>query len=73
MLIKVKVFPESEEEEVIKMAEDSFEVRVREKPERGLANKAVLRALSFYFQIPSFKVRLVKGFTERNKIFEILA
>jgi len=71
MLIKVKVFPNSKKEEVIKKSEDSFEVKVREKPERGLANKAVIDALSLYFKIPSLRVRLIKGFRQRNKIFEI--
>jgi len=71
MLIKVKVFPNSKKEEIIKKTEDSFEVRVREKPIRGLANKAVTNALSLYFKIPASKLRLIKGFRERNKLFEI--
>jgi len=71
-LIKVKVFPNSKEEEIIKKSEDSFEVKVRERPVKGLANKAVIGALSFYFKVPASQVRLVKGFRERNKIFEII-
>ncbi len=71
MLIKVKVFPNSKKEEIIKKTEDSFEVRVRAKPIRGLANKAVINILSLYFKIPASKIRLTKGFKERNKIFEI--
>ena len=71
MLIKVKVFPNSKKEEIIKKTEDSFEVRVRAKPIRGLANKAVINALSLYFKVPASKIRLVKGFKEKNKIFEI--
>ena len=73
MLIKVKVFPDSIEEEVIKTSEDAFEVRVKEKPERGLANRAVARALAAFLNVSPDKVRLVKGFRERNKIFEIKA
>ena len=71
MLIKVKVFPNSKKEEVIKKSEDSFEVRVKEKPEKGKANREVVRILSCYFKIPESKIRLVKGFKKRNKIFEI--
>jgi len=52
MLIKVKVFPNSKEEEIIKKSEDSFEVKVREKPIKGEVNKRVLEILSFYFKIP---------------------
>jgi hypothetical protein len=71
MLIKVKVFPSSKKEEIVKKAEDSFEVKVRAKPVKGLANKAVIDALSSYFSIPASKVRSIKGFKQRNKIFEI--
>ena len=71
MLIKVKVFPNSKKEEVIKKSEDSFEVKVKAKPEKGMANKEVVKLLSIYFKIPESKIRLIKGFKERNKIFEI--
>jgi len=72
MLIKVKVFPNSKKEEIAKKSEDSFEVKVKEKPERGLANKRVIRILSSHFKIPESKVKLIKGFKERNKIFKII-
>jgi len=72
MLIKVKVFPNSKREEVIKKSEDSFEVKVKEKPEKGRANRGVVRVLGSYFKIPESKIRLIKGFKQRNKIFEIV-
>jgi uncharacterized protein len=71
MLIKVKVFPESKEEGINKKSEDSFEIRVKEKPKMGQANEAVITLLSYYFEIPRGKVRLIKGARERSKIFEI--
>jgi len=71
MLIKVKVFPNSKKEEIIKKSEDSFEIRVKEKPEKGKANREVVRILSCYFKIPESKIRLIRGFKKRNKIFEI--
>ena len=71
MLIKVKVFPNSKKEEIIKKSEDSFEVKVKAKPEKGMANKEVVKILSAYFKVPESKIRLVKGFKKRNKIFEI--
>ncbi|MBI4691891.1 MAG: DUF167 domain-containing protein [Candidatus Terrybacteria bacterium] len=72
MFIKVKVFLNSKKEEVIKKREDSFEVRVREKPVGGLANKAVFVLLADYFTIPVSKIKLFKGAKQRNKIFEIM-
>ncbi len=71
MLIKVKVFPNSKEEIIIKKSEDSFDVKIKEKSERGLANKAVIKILSSYFKIPISQIKLIKGAKQRNKIFEI--
>jgi uncharacterized protein (TIGR00251 family) len=71
MLIKVKVFPGSKKDEILKKKDDEFEVRVKEKAKEGMANKAVIKALANYFKIDESKIRLIKGFKERNKIFEI--
>jgi uncharacterized protein YggU (UPF0235/DUF167 family) len=71
MLIKVKVFPKSKKEEIIKKSEDSFEIKVKEKPERGLANKRAARIITSYFKIPASKIRLIRGSRIKNKIFEI--
>lgn len=71
MFIKVKVFPNSNKEELIKKNDDSFEIYVREKPIMGQANRRVIFLLADYFKASESKVRLIKGFKERNKIFEI--
>ena len=71
MLIKVKVYPSAGKEEVIYKAEDSFDIWVKEKPIQGQANRAVLSALAEYLEINQNKIKLVKGFKQRNKIFEI--
>jgi hypothetical protein len=71
MLIKVKVFPGSKEEQIIEKSKDSFEIRVKEKPQMGLANKAVISLVSYYFEISIKNVRIIKGFRERNKILEV--
>ena len=71
MLIHIKVFPSSHEQEVIKKSEDSFEVKVISKPERGMANRETLELLNRYFKIPSSNIRLIKGAHTHNKIFEV--
>lgn len=71
-MIKVKAFPGSKIEEIIKKSENSFDVKVKEKPVQGQANRAIIAVLADYFKISKNKVRLIKGFRERNKIFEIL-
>jgi uncharacterized protein YggU (UPF0235/DUF167 family) len=71
MFIKVKVLPNSKKEDIAIRSEDSFEVKVREKPEKGLANKRATEILSSYLNISATNIRLVKGAKQRNKIFEI--
>ena len=70
-LIKVKVFPNSKKEEITKKSNDNFGIKVREKPVKGLANDAVISLLSSHFKTSKSKIRLIKGFKQRNKIFEI--
>lgn len=71
MFIKVKVFSNSKEEVITKKSENSFEIKTKEKAERGLANQAVLKILASYFKIPSSKIKLIKGKKRKNKIFDI--
>jgi uncharacterized protein YggU (UPF0235/DUF167 family) len=71
MLIKVKVFPDSKIEEVVMVGADKFEVRVRQKAERGLANRRVRQLLAEHFGIMENGARMVKGARKPNKIFEV--
>jgi len=71
MFIKVKVFPDSKKDEIVKKADDRFEIKVKEKAKNGLANKKVIEILSKYLNVPEEKLILIRGAKQRNKIFEI--
>jgi hypothetical protein len=71
MLIKVKVFPSSKKNKIVGKSADSFEVYVKEKPERGLATKAVFGLLTRHFKLTLGSIKLIKGARSRNKIFNI--
>jgi len=70
--VKVKVFPGSKKQEIIEKSKSSLEVKVKEKPIQGRVNKELVFLLSSYFDVPQSKVKLIKGFRQRNKIFKIL-
>jgi len=70
-LIKVKVFPESKRAGIKKKGKDEFLVKVKEKTERGEANKGAIEVLADYFNLGKGKIRLMKGGRKRNKIFKI--
>jgi len=72
MFIKVKVSPNSKKEEIIRKSEDEFGIKVKEKAEKGKANKRVKEILSEYLNIPQEKLILIRGAKQRNKIFKML-
>ncbi len=71
MKISVKVKPNARQEKIEKVNESHFLIRVKEKPQEGKANKAVIKVLSEYFGVPQSQVVLLKGQSSREKIFEI--
>jgi len=72
MMISVKAKPMAREEKVEKVDGTNFVVSVKEPPVQGKANAAIGKALSRYFKVPNSQVRLVTGFSSKQKIFEIL-
>ena len=60
------------QEKVERIDNDNFIVSVREKPEKGKANDAIRNALAVYFKVASARVKIVSGYSSRNKIVEII-
>jgi len=71
MKIQVKVKPNSRTEEVSHEG-DSFIVKVKGPPHEGKANQAVVKLLAEHFGIPKSQVRIVSGFTSKNKVVDIV-
>ncbi len=71
MIIRVRVKPKSKKEEVRKLSENSYEVRVKDPPERGRANERMLELLSRYFGKPKNKIKILRGNTSREKLVEV--
>lgn len=71
MKIFVKAKPNSREEKVEKVDEQNYVVSVKEPPIKGMANLAIRNVLAVYFKTGSSNVRIVSGYTSRNKIIEI--
>ena len=71
MKIVVKAKPNSFEEKVEKIDESNFVVSVKEPPVKGLANRAIIKALSDFFGIHPARIKIISGFTSRQKIIEL--
>jgi len=72
MKIFVKAKPNAKEEFVKRIDETHFVVAVKEPPVKGKANQAIARALADFFDIPVSSIKLKAGFSNNQKIFEIL-
>ena len=71
MNITVKVKPKAREEKVEKLDNTRYVVYTKELPEKGKANKGIVRLLSKYFLISQSKIMIVSGQKSRTKIVNI--
>ena len=71
MYIKVKVITGAKKEKIIKKSEDSFDIFVKEKAERNLANRRILELLRDYFKVYNGSIRIVNGHHSPNKIISL--
>ena len=71
MKIFVKVKPKAKEEKVEKIDDINFKVFVKQLPEKGRANRAVIKALANYFNISQSNIQISSGSASRLKIIEI--
>ena len=72
MKLFVKAKPGAYEERVLQIDLTHFEVSVREPPEHGLANRAIVRALAEHLDVSPSRLSLARGFSSRNKVIELL-
>ncbi len=72
MKIFVKAKPRAYEDLVERVRENNFNVSVTVPPVKGLANQAIIKAIAEYFKIAPSRVRIVAGFTSREKVLEII-
>lgn len=71
MYIKVKVYPKSKKEEFKILNENKFEIRVKEKAERNLANKRIVELVAGHFEIETKKVKIVSGHQSPSKMLSV--
>ena len=71
MKINVKAMPGAKKAFVKKIDDSSFQVAVKELPTQGQANDAVIDALADFLKIGSSRVKIISGWSSRQKIIEI--
>lgn len=71
MYVHVKVVAGTRQESFRKISEDHFEVSVKEKAERNMANARVLELVAEHFKVPLNKVRIVNGHHHPSKLLVV--
>jgi uncharacterized protein YggU (UPF0235/DUF167 family) len=69
--VHVKVKAGVKKESLKKKSEDHFEISVKEKAERNMANTRVLELLALHFKIPVNKIRIVNGHHHPSKLLVV--
>ncbi len=70
--IYVKVTPKAGKNQVKKITENEYKVWLTATPEKGKANKALIKLLAEYFGVSKSNVRILVGQTARIKIVDVL-
>jgi len=71
MYIHVKVTAGAKKEIWKEKSSDHFEVSVKEKAERNMANNRVLELVAEHFSMPVSKIRIVNGHRHPSKLLVI--
>lgn len=70
MRLYVQAKPKSREERVEQLDDTHFIVRVKEAPEGGKANEAIIRALARHLDVAPSRLSLARGSSGKQKAIE---
>lgn len=71
MFITVTVNPRSQNERVEKVDDKNYKVYFNVPPEKGRANKRVIKLMADYLEVPKSNISIKLGRTAREKVLEI--
>jgi hypothetical protein len=71
MRIYIKVSPRSSKNEVVKISEGEYKVKLTAPPVDGAANDALIKLLSQHFKVSKSLINIVGGKTAKTKMVDI--
>lgn len=74
--MRVKVIPRSNKNEVVEImkdeeGEETWKIRIKAPPEKGRANKELIKFLSRHFDTPKQNISIISGHTTPLKLIKI--
>ena len=71
MKIFIKVIPKSKKQDIQKIGESEYKVKLLSSPEKGKANLELISLLAEYFGVSKNAVIITAGHTSKSKIVKI--
>ncbi len=71
MYIKVNVIAGAKKEIFKQKSKDHFDISVKEKAERNMANARVIELVAEYFKVTKNKVRIINGHHHPSKLISL--
>ena len=71
MKLNIKVIPSSSKDCIAGWLEDTLKVKVKAPPEKGKANKAIIKVLEKTLNLPKGSINITSGATSSRKIIGI--
>ena len=69
--LRLHVTPGAREDSIAGWQGDSLRVKVRQRPQKGRANEAVVRLIARRLGIPRSALTIVRGAASRDKVVEV--
>jgi uncharacterized protein (TIGR00251 family) len=71
--LKVKVIPRAKKQELITLPDGSLRVKLRSVPEKGKANKELIKLIASHYNVSRSSVIIIKGEFAREKVVSIVS
>jgi uncharacterized protein (TIGR00251 family) len=71
-LYRIKVKPNSKQQQITEEADGSLTIRLKSPPVDGKANAELIKLLADKFEVPKSAIVIKSGISSRNKLVEVL-
>jgi len=71
MRVYIKVSPRSSKNEIIKISDGEYAVKLTTPPVDGQANEALIKLLSGHFKVAKSMINIIDGKTAKTKMVDI--
>lgn len=72
MIISVQAKVHAREKKVERIDDENLIVHTTEAPEKGKANRAIIKLIAEHLDIPASRMRIIRGLASTRKLIEIV-